>query len=172
MGNGENGGAGQFGLLKTRRFAPFFWTQFLGAFNDNLFKNALLILIAYRAGRDLGLDPDVLINVAAGLFILPFFLFSATAGQVSDKFEKSMLIRRIKLLEIGIMTAAALAFFANSLMALLPLLFLMGTQSTFFGPVKYSIIPQHLTPEEVVGGNGLVGMGTFLAILLGTLTGG
>ena len=172
MGNGENGGTGQFGLLKARRFAPFFWTQFLGAFNDNLFKNALLILIAYRAGRGLGLDPNVLINVAAGLFILPFFLFSATAGQVSDKFEKSMLIRRIKLLEIGIMTAAALAFFANSLMALLLLLFLMGTQSTFFGPVKYSIIPQHLTPEEVVGGNGLVGMGTFLAILLGTLTGG
>lgn len=172
MGNDEERGTGQFGLLKARRFAPFFWTQFLGAFNDNLFKNALLILIAYRAGRGLGLDPDVLINVAAGLFILPFFLFSATAGQVSDKFEKSMLIRRIKLLEIGIMTAAALAFFANSLLALLLLLFLMGTQSTFFGPVKYSVIPQHLTPEEVVGGNGLVGMGTFLAILLGTLAGG
>lgn len=172
MGDDADRGTGQFGLLKARRFAPFFWTQFLGAFNDNLFKNALLILIAYRGGHRTGMDPDVLVNLAAGLFILPFFLFSATAGQVSDKFEKSFLIRRIKLLEIGIMIAAALAFWVDSLLVLMLLLFLMGAQSTFFGPVKYSIIPQHLSREEVVGGNGLVGMGTFLAILLGTLTGG
>lgn len=163
---------GQFVLMKTRRFAPFFWTQFLGAFNDNLFKNALLILIAFRGGQQVGIDPNVLVNLAAGLFILPFFLFSATAGQISDKFEKSLLIRRIKLMEIAIMCVAALAFLLNSLPGLILLLFLMGAQSTFFGPVKYSIIPQHLEREEVVGGNGLVGMGTFLAILLGTVAGG
>jgi 1-acyl-sn-glycerol-3-phosphate acyltransferase len=162
----------QFGLLRVQRFAPFFWTQFFGAFNDNVFKNALIILIAYQGGRALAVDTNILINLSAGLFILPFFLFSATAGQLSDKYEKAMMIRRIKLMEIIIMGCAAAAFILNSMIALMVLLFFMGAQSTFFGPVKYSIIPQHLKPEELVGGNAMVGMGTFLAILLGTITGG
>ena len=160
----------EFTLLKERRFLPFFITQFLGAFNDNVFKNALIILIAFQAT-----DPaqaNVLINASAGLFVLPFFLFSATAGQLADKYEKSRLMRLIKLLEILIMLAAAAAFILGSLPLLVGLLFLMGWQSTLFGPVKYSILPQHLKPEELVGGNGWVEMGTFLAILIGTLLGG
>jgi len=160
----------EFTLLKERRFLPFFITQFLGAFNDNVFKNALIILIAFQAA-----DPaqaNVLINASAGLFVLPFFLFSATAGQLADKYEKSRLMQLIKLLEIVIMLAAAMAFILGSLPLLIGLLFLMGWQSTLFGPVKYSILPQHLKPEELVGGNGWVEMGTFLAILIGTLLGG
>ncbi len=162
----------QFGLLTTKRFAPFFWTQFLGAFNDNVFKNALIILIAYKGASGSGINSNILVNIAAGLFILPFFLFSATAGQISDKYDKSMLIRRIKMAEIIIMAGAAFAFYFNSMILLIFLLFLMGAQSTFFGPVKYSIIPQHLKPGELVGGNAMVGMGTFVSILLGTITGG
>ncbi len=162
--------SGQFHLLRERRFGPFFLTQFFGAFNDNVYKNALIILIAFQLG-----DPatsNTLINLAAALFILPFFLFSATAGQVADKFEKSMLIRRIKLLEIAIMLVAAFALFSRNIALLLALLFLMGTQSSLFGPVKYGILPQHLKTEELVGGNGMVEMGTFVAILIGTLLGG
>jgi len=117
-------------------------------------------------------DPDALVNLSAALFILPFFLFSASAGQLADKYEKSRLIRFVKLLEIGLMLGVALAFYLGSLALLLGLLFLMGAQSTLFGPVKYGILPQHLRPEELVGGNGLVEMGTFVAILLGTLVGG
>ncbi|AQV02869.2 MULTISPECIES: MFS transporter [Desulfococcus] len=162
----------QFGLLRIRRFAPFFWTQFFGAFNDNVFKNALIILIAYQGSRMLEIDTNILINLSAGLFILPFFLFSATAGQFSDKYEKAMMIRRIKLMEIVIMGFAAAAFYFENMIALMLLLFFMGAQSAFFGPVKYSIIPQHLAPEELVGGNAMVGMGTFVSILLGTITGG
>ena len=162
----------QFGLLTTKRFAPFFWTQFLGAFNDNVFKNALIILIAYKAGAGSEIDSNILVNIAAGLFILPFFLFSATAGQISDKYDKAMLIRRIKLAEIVIMLGAAFAFYFNSMILLVFLLFLMGAQSTFFGPVKYSIIPQHLKPGELVGGNAMVEMGTFVSILIGTIAGG
>lgn len=160
----------QFTLLKQRRFLPFFITQFLGAFNDNVFKNALIILIAFQAA-----DPahsNLLINASAGLFILPFFLFSATAGQLADKYEKAYLIRWVKALEIVIMLGAALAFLLNNIPLLISLLFLMGAQSTLFGPVKYSILPQHLRPEELVGGNGWVEMGTFMAILVGTLLGG
>lgn len=159
-------------LMSTRRFAPFFWTQFMGAFNDNVFKNALMLMIAFQAGQHFTMDSDVVMNLAAGLFILPFFLFSATAGQIADKMEKSLLIRRIKLLEIGIMVCAGLAFWSGSMTALLGLLFLMGTQSAFFGPVKYSIMPDHLNSGEIVGGNALVEMGTFISILLGTLGGG
>jgi len=162
----------QFGLLTTKRFAPFFWTQFLGAFNDNIYKNSLILLIAYQSSQSLPLDSTTLVNLAAGLFILPFFLFSATAGQLADKYEKSKLIQYVKLLEIVIMGLAAVAFIFNSMLSLMLLLFLMGTQSTFFGPVKYSIIPQHLTTGEIVGGNAMVEMGTFVAILLGTITGG
>ena len=162
----------QFKLLRQRRFGPFFLTQFLGAFNDNLFKSALIILLAFRAAELSGADPDALVNLSAALFILPFFLFSASAGQLADKYEKSLLIRFVKLLEIGLMLGVALAFYIGSLPLLLGLLFLMGAQSTLFGPVKYAILPQHLRPEELVGGNGLVEMGPFVAILLGTLAGG
>jgi hypothetical protein len=154
---------GLLGLMATRRFAPFFWTQFMGAFNDNVFKNALMLMIAFTASRQLGASPDLIVNLAAGLFILPFFLFSAPAGQIADKMEKSMLVRRIKLLEIAIMAVAGLAFFTGSTVLLLGLLFLMGSQSAFFGPVKYSIMPEHLKSEEIVGGNALVEMGTLVA---------
>ncbi len=157
--------------MTSKRFAPFFWTQFLGAFNDNVFRNALLILITYQSSQVLPIQSDILINIAAGLFILPFFIFSATAGQIADKYEKSVLIRRIKLLEIFIMACVAVAFFLNSYLILILLLFLMGTQSSFFGPIKYSIIPDHLKPDEIVGGNAMVEMGTFAAILLGLIAG-
>ncbi len=157
----------QFGLLARRRFLPFFATQFLGAFNDNLYKNTLILVLAFTGAADLPFSSNALINVAALLFILPFFIFSATAGQIADKFDKAWLIRRIKLCEIGIMLLAAIAFLANSMLALFALLFLMGMQSSFFGPVKYSILPQHLHETELVGGNGLVEMGTFVAIILG-----
>jgi len=159
---------GQFHLLANRRFLPFFLTQFLGAFNDNVFKNALILLVAFSV-LETKSSSDVIINFAAMLFILPFFLFSATAGQLADKMEKSRLIRRIKWLEVAIMGLAAWAFYSESLTGLLAVLFLMGTQSTFFGPVKYSLIPQHLTREELVGGNALVEAGTFIAIILGMI---
>jgi 1-acyl-sn-glycerol-3-phosphate acyltransferase len=158
----------QFSLLKTLRFAPFFLTQFLGAFNDNVYKNSLMAMITFGLLSST-LDLSLMNNIGAMLFILPFFLFSALAGQLSDKYEKSYLIRRIKLLEIVIMCLGAIAFYFSMTAGLMLLLFLMGTQSAFFGPVKYSIIPQHLDNHELVGGNALVEMGTFLAILIGTL---
>jgi 1-acyl-sn-glycerol-3-phosphate acyltransferase len=161
----------EFTLLKDRRFLPFFITQFLGAFNDNVFKNALIILIAFQGATDVA-QSSLLINFSAGLFVLPFFLFSATAGQLSDKYEKSRYIRWVKLLEIVIMIAAAMAFYWGNTYWLIGLLFLMGWQSTLFGPAKYSIMPQHLRPDELVGGNAWVEMGTNLAILLGTMVGG
>jgi 1-acyl-sn-glycerol-3-phosphate acyltransferase len=161
----------QFQLLRQRRFAPFFLTQLLGAFNDNVYKNALVALIAFAAIKSSSMDDGLMINIAAGLFILPFFLFSALCGQIADKYEKSALIRRIKLAEIGIMICAVIAFYWQSMPLLIGVLFLMGTQSTFFGPIKYGILPQHLKPSELTGGNGLVELGTFLAILLGTIAG-
>lgn len=163
----------QFSLLRQRRFGPFFGVQFLGAFNDNVYRNALIILIAFelaRGGSEAG--SHIMVNAAAGLFILPFFLFSATAGQVADRYEKAWLIRRIKFLEVVIMALAAVALLFKSLWVLIALLFLMGMQSSIFGPVKYAILPQHLDKSELVGGNGMVEMGTFLAILLGTVVGG
>ena len=163
---------GQLALLRTRRFAAIFWTQFLGAFNDNLLKNALVILIAYRSLTVLGLTTQSLVSLCGGLFILPFFLFSATAGQLADRFPKHLLVRAVKSVEIAIMVAAALGFWRENLWLLLAALFLMGTHSSIFGPVKYSILPQLLTPDELVGGNALVESGTFLAILLGTIAGG
>lgn len=159
--------ANQFGLLKRRRFAPFFATQFLGAFNDNIYKNTLILVLAFTSTNDLPFSSNVLINVAALLFILPFFIFSAIAGQIADKYDKAWLTRRIKLCEIGIMLLAAVAFLTHSMVALFALLFLMGMQSSFFGPVKYSILPQHLQETELVGGNALVETGTFVAIILG-----
>ncbi len=162
----------QTGLMRSRLFAPFFWTQFLGAFNDNLFKNALLTLITFNALYATSISTDVMNNIGAVLFILPFFLFSAFAGQLADKYEKSFLIRRIKLFEIVAMCFAAICFYFNTAWGLMLVLFLMGTQSAFFGPVKYSIIPQHLRSDELVSGNALVETGTFLAILLGTIGSG
>ena len=167
-----SGTRSQFALLKTPRFLPFFITQFLGAFNDNVFKNALIIFITFQAAGLSDAGVSALINTAAGLFILPFFLFSALAGQIADKVEKSLLIRRIKLAEIGIMLLAGLGFLMQHTGFLIAVLFIMGTQSAFFGPVKYSILPQHLKESELVGGNALVEMGTFLAILAGTILGG
>jgi hypothetical protein len=159
------------GLLRARRFAPFFWTQFLGALNDNVFKNALVILFAFGTAESV-LTGDVLVNLAGGIFVLPFFLFSATAGQVADKIDKTRIIRAVKAFEIGIMAFGALGFALRSAPLLLAALFLMGVHSAFFGPVKFSILPQHLADEELVGGNALVELGTFVAILIGTILGG
>ena len=151
---------------------PLFLTQFLGAFNDNLFKSALVTLITFDLAAKYDLNAPVLITVVAGLFILPFFLFSSLAGQISDKYEKSRLIRIIKLVEIILMTLTAAAFHYVQLWWLIALLFLMGAQSTFFGPLKYSVLPQLLREDELVAGNGLVNAGTNVAILTGTLCGG
>jgi len=162
----------QFVLLGQRRFAPYFLTQFLGAFNDNVFKNALLLLLAFHAADRFAFSSDVLINLSAGLFVLPFFLFSAIAGQLADKYDKSLLIRRIKLLEIVIMLAAALALWLDRPGLLIALLFMMGVQSSLFGPAKYGVLPQLTSETELTGANALVSTGTFLAILLGTAAGG
>ncbi len=162
----------QMRLLGERRFWPLFWTQFLGAFNDNFFKNALVIFVTYGTISVSGLPMEQLVPLSMGLFILPFFLFSATAGQLADKYPKSALVPWIKALEVGIMGLAAAGFWFESLPLLLTVLFLMGLQSTFFGPIKYGILPQLLGDDDLVGGNALVEMGTFLAILLGTIGGG
>lgn len=157
-------------LLRSSRFRPFFLTQLLGAFNDNFFKNAAVVLLAFSGMK--AADADVWINAAAALFILPFFLFSGFAGQLADKVEKSRLIRMVKLAEIAIMGLGAIGFFLQSLPLLLATVFFMGAQSALFGPVKYSILPQHLGDDELLSANSLVELGTFLAILLGTLAGG
>lgn len=156
-------------LLSSQRFRPFFITQLLGAFNDNLYKNGLTIFIAFQAIGVSEQQSNMLVNIAAALFILPFFLFSPIAGQLADKYEKSMLIRRIKLLEVAIMLCGAMAFLWQDPNLLVAILFLMGTQSALFGPVKYSLLPQALHPDELVGGNAMVEFGTFLAILLGLI---
>ena len=162
----------QFQLLQQRRFLPFFLTQASGALNDNIFKNAVLIIIAFRGVSEIGVSSSILVNAASILFILPFFLFSATFGQFADKFEKSRSIRYIKILEIFIMLFAVVALYTGNIVFLISVLFLLGVQSTAFGPIKYGILPQHLQSDELTSGNGLVEMGTFLAILLGTLLGG
>ncbi|WP_165857165.1 MFS transporter [Marinobacter sp. JSM 1782161] len=163
----------QFRLMGQRRFLPFFLTQFLGALNDNFFKNALLFLITYGVARGLlGLSTDVAVNLAALLFILPFVLFSGIAGQVADKYDKARVIRWVKAAEILIMLVAAVGLWQGWYEVMFLLLFLMGTQSAFFGPVKYAILPQVLRDDELVGGNALVEMGTFVAILLGMLLAG
>ncbi len=158
-------------LLRTQRFLPLFITQFMGAFNDNLFKNALVMLITYRMASDTQ-NAQTLVTLAAGLFILPFFIFSATAGQLADKFDRARLTRIIKLVEIGIMLAAAVGFYMQEVYFLLFALFCMGTHSTFFGPIKYALLPQHLQESELIEGNGFIESGTFLAILFGTILGG
>ena len=165
----------QFALLGQRRFAPFFWTQFLGAANDNLFKFAFTVLITYQISVS-WLPPAMAGLVIGALFILPFLLFSATSGQLTDKFEKTRIMRFVKNLEIAIMLAAAVGFFSPDAAFKVPLLlactFLMGLHSTLFGPVKFAYLPQTLTARELTGGNGMVGMGTFVAILVGNLAGG
>jgi hypothetical protein len=161
----------QFRLLGTRRFLPFFLTQFLGAFNDNLFRNALIVSITFGASAAAN-DAGVLANAAQGLFILPFFLFSALAGQLADKYEKSRLIRQTRFIEVCLMCLGAVALYFGHVPSLLAVILLMGVLATIFGPLKYSLMPQHLRQSELVGGNALVDAGTFLAILVGTIAGG
>jgi 1-acyl-sn-glycerol-3-phosphate acyltransferase len=161
----------QFALLGQRRFAPFFWTQFLGAGNDNLFKFALTVMVTYQL--QVSWLPPALAGLAIGaLFILPFLLFSATSGQLADKYDKTRLIRFVKWFEIAVMALAGYGFIHADVPVLLACVFLMGLHSTMFGPVKFAYLPQHLSPRELTGGNGMVEMGTFVSILLGSLAGG
>ena len=160
----------QFALLGSRRFAPFFWTQALGAFNDNAFRSAMVALVSYAMALPQS-DISLYNNLAPGLFILPYFLFSASAGQLAERFEKTRIIRYVKLFEIVAMVLAAYGFIAHQLPLLLAVLFMMGVHSTVFGPIKYAILPQALQPSELVGGNGLVEMGTQMAILIGLIAG-
>lgn len=159
-------------LMGARHFGPMFWTQFLGAFNDNFFKNALVILITFRSVHLLGVPPEQMVAFSAALFMLPYFLFSAAAGKLADKYDKARLIRGTKVMEIVVMGFGAAGFLLGSPLMLLVVLFFMGMQSTLFGPVKYAILPQQLSDEELVGGNALIEMGTYLAILVGTICGG
>lgn len=158
-------------LLARRRFLPLFLTQFLGAFNDNLFKSAIAALITFKLASTLEIDSQLLVTASTGVFILPFFLFSATAGQLAEQYEKSRLIQYTKLLELTLALLATAGFYLNNVWFLFAVLFLLGTQSTFFGPLKYSILPAHLAEDELIGGNGLIAMGTFVSILIGTIAG-
>jgi MFS family permease len=155
-------------LLRTARFLPLFITQALGAINDNLFKNALVVLALYRLDH----AGPVLVALAGGVFILPYALFSALAGQLADRFEKSRLIRFTKFWELGLMLLAAAGFLSTSIPALMLVLFGLGTQAAFFSPLKYGILPDHLREDELIAGNGLIEAGTFLGILAGTVAGG
>jgi len=159
-------------LLKSKRFLPLFITQFFGAFNDNVFKNAFLIWFTYDIANKLNMNAQLMVTIASGLFVLPFFLFSALAGQLADKFEKSKLVQIIKIAEILIIIFAFVGFYFENINLLLSLIFLMGVHSTFFGPLKYSLLPEHLKNDELISGNALIEGGTFLAILLGTILGG
>lgn len=159
-------------LLGTRRFLPMFVTQFFGALNDNVYKQALLLVITYGWINQQSANVSTLNNLAALLFILPYFIFSATAGQIADKYERSQLVRGIKILEIGIMLIGSAGFILGHLWLLLLALFLMGAHSTFFGPIKYAILPEILKPNELMSGNALFQSGTSIAILLGMILGG
>lgn len=161
-----------FRLLARRSFAPFFGTQLLGAANDNIFKFAFTLLVTYQASSYSTLSTGLLVNLISGLFILPFLLFSATSGQLSDKYDKTTIMRGVKLAELGILSLACVGFWMHSAAVLLLCTFLMGVHSTVFGPAKYAYLPQHLEPQDIVAGNGLVEMGTFVAILAGTIAGG
>ncbi|WP_368620853.1 MFS transporter [Paraburkholderia sp. BR13444] len=162
----------QFRLLRQRRFAPFFWTQFLGAMNDNVFKIGFTSLVTYQAARFSGVDPKTAAFLISAIFILPFVLFSATSGQIADKYDKALLTRLVKTFEIAVMLVGGAGFWLHSAPLLYLCTFLMGVHSTVFGPVKYSYLPQHLSKAELVGGNGMIEMGTFVAILVGTIVGG
>lgn len=163
---------GQFRLLLQRRFAPFFATQALGAFNDNVFKNVLVILATYHASSYTTLEPELLTNIAGGLFILPFVLFSGIGGQLADRYDKTLVLRAVKAFEMVIMGVAAVGFSTANIRILLGALFMLGMHSTFFAPAKYGLLPEVLSDKELVGGNALVEMGTFVSILLGTLLAG
>lgn len=163
---------GTFKLLTRRRFWPLFVGQFLGAANDNFFKNALIMLVIYKLGAQAGMEPKILATVAAGLFIAPYFLFSALAGEMSDRFEKSRLMKVWKAAEIVISAIGAAALLAGNVPLMLAALFLLGLQSTFTSPIKYAVLPEYLKDNELIGGNALIEGGTFLAILLGTIGGG
>ena len=159
-------------LLKSRRFLPMFLTQFFGALNDNVYKQALLLVFTYGLISQQSANVSTLNNLAALLFILPYFIFSATAGQLADKYERAQLVRAIKLLEIVIMLIGTVGFILGNLWLLLIALFLMGAQSTFFGPIKYAILPEVLKPHELMSGNAIFQSGTSIAILLGMILGG
>ncbi|MDR5750331.1 MULTISPECIES: MFS transporter [unclassified Caballeronia] len=165
-------GESQFRLLRERRFAPFFWTQFLGAMNDNVFKVGFTSLVTFQAARFSGVDPKTAAFLISAIFIVPFVLFSATSGQIADKYDKATLTRLVKSFEIAVMLVGSGGFLLHNAMLLYLCTFLMGVHSTVFGPVKYAYLPQHLKSSELVGGNGLVEMGTFVAILIGTIIGG
>lgn len=162
----------QFALFKHKRFSAMFATQFLGAFNDNVFKQGLILVLTFMAAAKLGMSVSLLNNLAAMLFVLPFFLFSALAGQIADKYEKSWLTRYIKILETVIMVVASVGFVFEIYPLLFVALFLMGTHSAFFGPIKYAYLPQAMKTDELVGANGLFQMGTSLAILTGMMMAG
>lgn len=162
----------QFDLLRERRFAPFFATQFMGALNDNVFKIGFTSLVTYQTAKFSGVDPKTAAFLISAIFILPFVLFSATAGQLADKYDKARLTRFVKSFEIALMAVGAAGFVTHGAPLLYLCTFMMGMHSTLFGPVKYSYLPQHLNDHELVGGNGLVEMGTFVAILIGTIVGG
>jgi len=161
----------QFKLMREKRFLPFFCTQFLGALNDNVFKTALITMAVFHTADLTTLNGTAVATLLPGIFILPFFLFSATAGQIADKYEKSQLIRLVKIFEVVLMLIAALGFLLHVFWLLVLALLMMGMHSTLFGPVKYAYLPQHLTEPELVGGNGMVEMGTFIAILIGQIIG-
>ncbi len=165
-------GESQFSLLRERRFAPFFWTQFSGALNDNVFKVGFTSLVTFQAARFSGVDPKTAAFLISAIFIIPFVLFSATSGQIADKYDKATLTRLVKTFEIVVMLIGGSGFVLHSAPLLYACTFLMGVHSTLFGPVKYAYLPQHLRSSELVGGNGLVEMGTFVAILIGTILGG
>lgn len=162
----------QFRLLGQRRFLPFFGAQALGAFNDNVYRNVLIILITFGGSISTSMHPEVLTNLAGGLFILPYLLFSGLAGQIADRFDKSRVIQVVKATEILIMGLAGMGLASGNLAILMAALFMLGMHSTFFAPAKYGLLPQILQPNELIGGNAMLEMGTFLAILLGTLAGG
>jgi 1-acyl-sn-glycerol-3-phosphate acyltransferase len=164
--------ASQFRLLGQRRFLPFFGAQAFGAFNDNLYKNVLVILVTYQAASYTRIEPELLTNLAGGIFILPFVIFSGLAGQLADRYDKALVLKCVKAAEILIMATAVLGFAQHSLTLLLSALFMMGMHSTFFAPAKYGLLPEILDDNELVGGNALIEMGTFLAILIGTLAAG
>ena len=162
----------QFALLRQRRFAPFFWTQFCGAANDNIFKVAFTALVTYQTALFGNVDAKNAAFVISAIFILPFVLFSATSGQLSDKYDKARVMRLVKSLEVAIMIVGGAGFLLHEIRLLYLGTFLMGVHSTLFGPVKYAYLPQHLNDRELVGGNGMIEMGTFVAILVGTIVGG
>ncbi|AKH36682.1 MULTISPECIES: acyl-[ACP]--phospholipid O-acyltransferase [Nitrosomonas] len=159
----------QWHLLTTKRFLPLFLTQFLGALNEHVCRNISVILITYATMEHTGFSPQIMLTIATGLFILPFFLFSATAGQIADKWDKAKLIRIIKFIEILLISSAAGGFFSGNVTFMLSILFLMGTLSAFFAPLKYSILPDHLQDNELIGGNAFIEAGTFLSLSTGAI---